>query len=106
MSPASFVRVAVQQAKVVGHAVFVVETRAETMFTHARRFGHILQIEVEPQFRRQGIGQALLADCERIAVEKGLPRILLDVWSFNLNAREFYRSCGYADHGFKMLREI
>jgi diamine N-acetyltransferase len=77
--PDATVRVAVHGDKVVGHVVFLIETRPETIFTYSRSYGHIAQIEVEPDFRRRGYGRLLLADCDRLAASHNLPTITLGV---------------------------
>ncbi len=102
----TILRVAVDGGTVVGHVVFVIETRPETMFTHAQRFGHITQIEVAPDFRRRGYGRLLLADCERLAEAHDVRRIVLDVWAFNHSAKSFFQEIGYDDCGSKMFRTV
>ncbi|WP_167547064.1 GNAT family N-acetyltransferase [Stieleria maiorica] len=102
----TIVRVAEYDGTVVGHVLFLIETKPETMFTHARRYGHIAQIEVEPECRRGGYGRSLIADCELIAASHDLGRIVLDVWGFNHSAKCFFRSLGYDDFGSKMSRAI
>ena len=102
----AIVRVAEHEGAVVGHLVFLIEKKPESMFTHAQRFGHITQIEVEPYFRRKGYGRLLLGDCERLAAAHGLRRIVLDVWGFNNSAKSFFQAIGYSDFGSKMSRRI
>ena len=102
----AFVRVAEQGGAIAGHVVLLVKTRPESMFAHEARFGLIAQIEVDPQFRRQGHGRALLEDCERISTVHGLHRILLDVWAFNQTAKSFFQELGYEEFGTKMSRSI
>jgi ribosomal protein S18 acetylase RimI-like enzyme len=104
--PDAVVRVAVHEGAVVGHVVFFIETRPESMFTNSQRYGHITQIDVEPDFRRRGYGQSLLVDCERLAAAHGLRRIVLDVWAFNHSAKSFFQALGYADFGSKMSRSV
>ena len=104
--PDATVRVAVHSGAVVGHAVFLIETRPASMFTHSQRYGQIAQIEVEPGFRRRGYGRLLLADCEQIAASHGLRRIVLDVWAFNDSAKSFFKALGYNEFGSKLLRSV
>lgn len=106
LRPDAFVRVAVHGDAVVGHVVFLIETRPESIFTPAQRYGHIAQIEVQPEFRRQGYGRSLLADCERLAALHDLQRIVLDAWAFNNSARTFFQANGYHDVGYKMSRSV
>ena len=49
---------------------------------------------VRPQFRRKGIGKALLLRVARIAVEKGCARFEWQVLDWNTPAIEFYKSLG------------
>jgi len=48
------VRVLVHSNQVAGHAVLAVESTPASMFKHAQRYGHLTQIEVDPDFRRLG----------------------------------------------------
>jgi ribosomal protein S18 acetylase RimI-like enzyme len=104
--PDATVRVALHSGAVVGHAVFLIETRPESMFTLSQRYGQISQIEVEPDCRRRGYGRLLLANCEQIAALHGLRRIVLDVWAFNDSAKSFFKALGYNDFGSKLLRSV
>lgn len=99
-------RVAEIDGVVAGHVILQIESRPETLFTHARRLGRITQLEVAPAYRRQGIGRLLLEDCERHAHEQGLDTLSLEVWSFNEAAHQFYLASGYDDLGFRMSRTI
>lgn len=102
----AFIRVTEDDGSVVGHVVLVVETRPESMFTHPQRFGHVSQIEVEPNSRRRGYGRALLADCDQLAKSHGLASIVLEVWAFNTSGKKFFEVMGYQDFGSKMLRSV
>jgi len=96
------IRVAIHKDTMVGHVVLLIETKSETLFTFEQRVGRIAQLEVEPDFRRQGYGRLLIADCERIAVAHGLGRIEIGVWGFNGSAKSFYEAVGYDELSKKM----
>ncbi|WP_016953125.1 GNAT family N-acetyltransferase [Anabaena sp. PCC 7108] len=49
---------------------------------------------VLPEFRRQGIGKALLAKLAQIAVERDCGRLEWSVLDWNVSAQAFYRSMG------------
>ena len=102
----AFVRVAVEEDTVVGHAVFLIETKPETLFTYEQRVGQISQLEVEPDFRRQGYGRLLIADCEQIAASQGLSRVELSVWDFNDSAKAFYEAVGFREFSRKMSKSL
>jgi ribosomal protein S18 acetylase RimI-like enzyme len=52
-------------------------------------------IEVEPAFRRQGYGRALMAEAERLAADLGYPKLGLNVMGGNGGAIALYESLGY-----------
>ena len=49
---------------------------------------------VLPEFRRQGIGKALLTKLAQIAVERDCGRLEWSVLDWNVSAQAFYRSMG------------
>ena len=100
------VRVLVHSDQIAGHAILAVETTPDSMFKHAQRYGHLTQIEVDPNYRQLGFGRSLLLDVEAIAKKLELERILLDVWAFNDSAREFFDAAGYHAFGSKLVRLI
>ena len=48
---------------------------------------------VEPSHRRRGVGQAMVREGERVALERGCTRARLD--TFDFQARSFYECLGY-----------
>jgi ribosomal protein S18 acetylase RimI-like enzyme len=61
---------------------------------------YIQHMVVAPKFRRQSVGTLLMSAALNSAKSKGIERVELDVWSFNLEAKHFY-----AKHGFKVFNE-
>ena len=55
---------------------------------------HLEDLFVLPEFRKQGIGKALLSRVAAIAVERGCARLQWDVLEWNKLALDFYRSLG------------
>jgi GNAT superfamily N-acetyltransferase len=55
---------------------------------------HLEDLFVLPDFRKQGIGRALLVAVARIATDKGCPRLQWDVLRWNEKAIEFYKAHG------------
>lgn len=55
---------------------------------------YLEDIFVLPEYRRQGIGKALLTRLAKIAVERNCGRLEWSVLDWNLPAQEFYRSMG------------
>ena len=80
-----------------------------TVFLHRQSGGLIAQVAGEdceilvlatdPSAQRCGIATSLLADLDRIALERGATRIILEVASQNTSARAFYAAEGFARIG-------
>lgn len=61
--------------------------------------GRLITIDVDPGFRRGGVGHALLTQIEERLREMGVSAILLEVAVDNTVAQEFYTRHGYAPTG-------
>lgn len=60
------------------------QNRPEYWDQSEQRLLYIQHVAVAPQFRRRGVGSLLLTRAIDIAQRKGIKRVELDVWSFNL----------------------
>lgn len=69
--------------------------KPESPYMCARRIYHIEEFGVDSDFRRRGVGSALIGFCRSEAARMGFGRISLDVWSFNESALKFYESLGF-----------
>jgi ribosomal protein S18 acetylase RimI-like enzyme len=58
--------------------------------------GWVNYLAVAPGFRRRGVGQALMAEAERILAELGCPKVNLQIRAANGAAVSFYEALGYA----------
>ena len=63
--------------------------------------GYIANIAVDPLFRRQGIGSALLDDAADFARQAGLAFLTLEVRRSNLGAQALYRRHGFCPAGVR-----
>ena len=61
--------------------------------------GHITNVAVAKAFRRQGIGDALVEDFIRLAVQKQLVFVRLEVRESNLGAISLYEKKGFVPVG-------
>jgi acetyltransferase len=61
---------------------------------NARHRGEVQKLMVHSQYRRRGIGQALIAAIETAARARGLTLLVLDVRSGD-DAERLYKRCGY-----------
>ena len=64
---------------------------------HAKPLINIHDFMVLEDFRKQGIGRALLGKIETIARDMGCCKITLEVQENNTTARKLYRSSGFKD---------
>jgi N-acetylglutamate synthase len=60
-------------------------------------WGGITAIEVDPAWRRSGLGTAVTAGLAARAADRGAQRIFLQVEEDNTAARALYARCGFAD---------
>ncbi len=55
---------------------------------------HLEDVFVQPEYRRQGVGKALMTAIAKIAHDRGCGRLEWSVLEWNQNAIEFYQSLG------------
>jgi ribosomal protein S18 acetylase RimI-like enzyme len=87
--------VAVDGDRIVGWCDILPNTT--TGFTHVGRLG----MGVAGDYRRKGIGRRLLNACLSLAVEYGLEKVELEVFSDNIPAIRLYESVGFNVEGLK-----
>ncbi len=76
--------------RVIGYALFF-----HTYSTFLTQPGLYLEdVFVSPEYRRQGVGTALIASVAKIAFDRGCGRLEWSVLEWNQNAIEFYQSLG------------
>jgi ribosomal-protein-alanine N-acetyltransferase len=63
---------------------------------------HIATIAVHPDYRRQGIGQALLLHSLKSANEEGAVSSFLEVRESNMTAQTMYRKYGFVETGKRL----
>ena len=56
---------------------------------------YVYEIQVDHRFQRLGLGKALMAISEQIAVRAEVPKIMLTVFKKNQDAMEFYKRLNY-----------
>jgi ribosomal protein S18 acetylase RimI-like enzyme len=74
----------------------------ETPFIYAHSRLYLHHISVRPAWRRHGVGGALIAAVREAAAETGVKLIALDVWTFNDEARAFFRRHGFASYNERL----
>ena len=59
--------------------------------------GWVHYLAVDPTLHRTGLGRQLMAEVERLLVDRGCPKLNLQVRSDNLRVLAFYRGLGYGE---------
>jgi len=72
------------------------ELIATVMAGYEGHRGWINYLAVAPEYQRQGFGQAMMTEAERLLREVGCPKISLQIRSTNIEVIEFYQHLVYA----------
>ena len=78
----------------VGYVYAEVVRRSETNITYAYDLIYVHHLYVRPDFRGLGIARTLLDVVRKVGGDLGIARLSLDVWTFNEDARAFFRRYG------------
>jgi GNAT superfamily N-acetyltransferase len=70
-----------------------------TFFSVVRKAVYLLDMAVDPDSQRRGIGRACLDEAARIAHDWPSEAIRLDAYDATAGAGEFYAKCGYREVG-------
>jgi len=87
-------------AEVSGQLVGLVEIHLlqddpSNHYIRHHRYGHLRSLIVSGQYRKQGIGELLVATAHEWAKDKAAVEIRLDVWEFEAGPVGFYERLGY-----------
>ncbi|MEP9387944.1 GNAT family N-acetyltransferase [Mesorhizobium sp. KR9-304] len=91
---------------VVGLLVWAACDEEAYMAEAVRRHGSVQDIVISEAHRGQGIGQALLAEAERLTREAGMRRLKLTVLSGNDVAVDAYGRFGFRDYARVMIKDF
>jgi diamine N-acetyltransferase len=86
----------------VGYVYAAIVKRSETTGQYALEVVYVHHLYVRPAFRRLGIGRALLDAVRSVGAEQGIARLALDVWTFNEEARAFFRGYGLTSYNARL----
>jgi ribosomal protein S18 acetylase RimI-like enzyme len=70
------------------------------LWKHWNKYAYIDDLAVEPDYRGQGVGYALIQRAIEWAKARGLPGILLETQDNNVAACRLYQRCGFELCGF------
>ena len=88
--------IAEEQGEFVGYVTSIVRERPENVFCRPHQWCEIDQIAVALEFRRRGIGSALIQKAVATARAEGIAVVELGSWSFNEGARQAFGKLGFA----------
>ncbi len=89
--------VAIRNKKVVGYIIAEVVTCFDPCIFQVRKWGHLLNLAVHPEFRRKGIGKALTESIISNLRKVGVVDVWLEVRVSNSLAQKFYLEMGFTD---------
>jgi ribosomal-protein-alanine N-acetyltransferase len=84
--------VAERDGSIVGFIV------ADTIDSHGAAIGHVKDLAVDPDHRREGIGRLLLSEGLAALGAIGVDRVKLEVRRSNESARSLYSAFGFEHH--------
>ena len=92
--------------RLVGLICVMIREAPELPIFVPRRYAVVDNLAVKDEFRRAGIGRALMETAHEWAVAKGADSIELNVYEFNRGAIEFYQTLGYKTASRKMSKQL
>ncbi len=104
--PQVHIRIAEVEGAPAGYVVTHEVRQPAHAFSPPRSFLLVDQLAVVPEYRRHGVGRALMDASEQVARDHGLPRIELSVRSHNEGAQAFYASVGYSPVQIRLARDV
>jgi GNAT superfamily N-acetyltransferase len=90
--------------QIVGVAFGLLRAAPDLPIFHQQRWGVLDGLVVEPAWRRRGIGKLLTYAVEKWATDLGVPWVELNVYQFNVEARQFYEALGYLPYSTKLRK--
>lgn len=102
--PTTAAWIAEADGRPVGYVLTFFHERGENPFHRGRRWCEIDQIAVDPEWRRRGIGRALMAAALEEADKRGLRDVELFSWAFNTEAHAMFRGLGFEPRHLRFER--
>ena len=69
-------------------------------------YSHLLVLVVDERERGSGVGQALVEEAERWAIERKARAVLVNSGTRRHDAHRFYERLGYAATGVRLVKEL
>ena len=91
---------------VVGFVVLLARVEPEEPDEDQMPYAYISDLVVLPQYRRRGIGRALLDRAEALARSSGARILRVGVLAKNEPAARLYRAVGFTDYHLQLLKRL
>lgn len=101
-NPSVYYRVAEAGGEVVGF----VSCHVQLLLHHGGRVGEIQELYVRPDWRRQGVGQRLLAEVQAIAHQENFSNLEVTTNQKRLDAIRFYERAAFHLSHYKLVKPI
>ena len=92
--------------RVVGHLFVVIRMDHPYVREALRPYAYVTELFVRDEARGAGVGAALLAEAERVARARGVPRLGLGVLVGNGRAQALYERLGFAPYAVELCKEL
>ena len=73
---------------------------------YAEPYAELTELYVEPEFRRRGLGRALIAFAEQLAQARGAAGLIIMTGVGNAAAQALYRAVGYDTYAVALNRKV
>jgi GNAT superfamily N-acetyltransferase len=101
-NPGGLVFIAEVDGEPAGYAYAEINRRPETSLTYAFAMIYIHHVSVRAAHRRKGVATALIATLREAGRDLGIDMLALDVWTFNEDARPFFRRQGFTAYNERL----
>lgn len=98
--------IVIEKEKVIGLLIASIKKTKENEIMYSYPFIYIEAVVIKEEYKNHKIGTKLYEELEKIAKKKKITKIELNVWSFNNNAIEFYKTLGFKVKNMKLEKEM
>ncbi len=90
----------------IGYIVYEDKIYKESSFTYSYKVFYIHHIAIDQKYQGHGVGQKLIRAVVNDAHKRCVDSIELDVWSQNINAKDFFIKFGFKTFNEKMSLDL
>ncbi|MEM7131447.1 MAG: GNAT family N-acetyltransferase [Chloroflexota bacterium] len=104
--PNAYIYIGKVKGEAVGYIYAEIRTSPENDFRYEMRRVSIHDISIKPDHQKKGYGERLIQSVKMLAQKHDITMVILDVWSFNTNARSFFAEQGFTAFNERMWLHI